>query len=120
MSHFITSGRAGSRGKLAMMLLGSLAGLAAFGAASAANPNSEVPSLVVQYTEQSLATDAGVDQLYRRIAAAAAKVCPDAPIRDLGALQQVNHCRNAAIARAIRQIDNSRLAALYASHSKNS
>jgi UrcA family protein len=120
MSHFITSGRAGSPGKFAMMLLGSLAGLAAFGAASAATPNSDVPSLVVHYTEQSLATDGGVDQLYRRIAAAAAKVCPDASIRDLGAMRQVEQCRNAAIARAIHQIDNSRLAALYASHSKNS
>jgi UrcA family protein len=115
MSHSITNGR-----KFTLMLLGSLAGLAAFGAAGAATPDSSAPSMVVQYTEQSLATDRGVNQLYRRIAMAAAKVCPDASIRDLGAMQQVDHCRNEAIARAIRQIDNSKLAALYASHSKNS
>jgi UrcA family protein len=120
MSHIHTLGRAGTRSRLALMMLGSLAGLAAFGTAGAATPNSDVPSLAVHYTAESLATDGGVNQLYRRIAAAAAKVCPDASVRDLGAMRQVDQCRNEAIARAIRQIDNSRLAALYASHSKNS
>jgi len=117
MNQFIT---AGSRNKLAMIVLGTLAGVAAFGTASAATPESDVPSLAVRFTEQSLATDRGVNELYRRIASAAAKVCPDASIRDLGAMRQVEHCRNEAIARAIQQIDNSKLAALYASHSKNS
>jgi UrcA family protein len=120
MSQVTTIGRAGSRGKLALMLLGSLAGIGAFGAAGAATPDSGAPSLVVRYTEQSLATDGGVNQLYRRIASAAAKVCPDVSIHDLGAMRQVQQCRNEAIARAIGQINNSRLAALYASRSKNS
>jgi UrcA family protein len=106
--------------KLASIVLGGLAGLAAFGAANAATPDSGAPTLVVRYTEQSLATDSGVNQLYRRISSAAAKVCPDASVRDLGAMRQAQQCRNEAIARAIRQIDNSRLAALYASHAKNS
>ena len=120
MNHFISTGGTGSRIKFASIVLAGLAGLAAFGTASAASPDSAAPSLVVHYTDQSLATDRGVNELYHRIASAAVKVCPDVSIRDLGALRQVENCRNEAIARAIRQIDNSKLAALYASHTKNS
>jgi len=116
MNHFITTG---SRNKFALVVLAGLAGLAAFGTASAASPGSGAPTLAVHYTEQSLATDRGVNELYHRIASAAAKVCPDVSIRDLGAMRQVEACRNEAIARAIAQIDNSKLAALYASRSKN-
>ena len=118
MGHFITAGTASSPAKLALLLVGSLAGVIAAGVANA-NPDRDVPSLVVQYTEQSLATDAGVSDLYRRITAAARHVCPSASIRDLDALKQEQHCRDQAIAQAIRKIDNSRLAALHATHSKN-
>jgi UrcA family protein len=91
----------------------------AAGAASAAGLDSDVPSVVVKYSEQSLATDEGVNALYRRITAAAGRVCPDAWTRDWGLKAQVEQCRKESIARAIRQIDNSRLAALHAAHSKN-
>jgi UrcA family protein len=94
-----------------LLLLGSLAGIMAAGGASAARLDSDAPSVVVKYE--------GVYALYRRITAAARRVCPDAPIRNLGLQTEVEHCRNQAIARAIRQIDNSRLAALHAAHSKN-
>jgi UrcA family protein len=118
MGHFITAGTASSPAKLALLLVGSLAGVIAAGAANA-NPDGDAPSLVVQYSRQSLATDAGASDLYRRITAAARQVCPSASMGDLHALQRERQCRNEAVARAIRQIDNSRLAALHASHSKN-
>jgi UrcA family protein len=107
------------RAKVALLVLGSLAGTMAAGVASAANPPSDVPSVVVKYDAASLATDRGVNDLYRRITSAARKVCPDASFRDLGAQRQAQECRNQAVARAVSQIDNSQLAALYASQSKN-
>jgi UrcA family protein len=119
MSTFIAARVAGRRAKFGLLLLGGLAGIMAAGAAGAATPGNDVPAVVVKYSDQSLATQDGVNQLYRRLMAAARQVCPDAPIRDLGAMKQVEQCRNEAVARAIRQIDNPQLAALYASHSKN-
>jgi len=118
MSPFITTDTARSRAKIALLLLGSAAVMAA-GAANAASPHSDVPTFVVKYSAASLTTDAGVNDLYRRIMYAAKRVCPDPSIRDFDARRQVEECRNQAVARAIRQIDNSQLAALYAVRSKN-
>jgi UrcA family protein len=118
MSVSITARAAGSRARFGLLVLGSLAGIIAAGAASAAGDDSDVPSIVVKYSEQSLATDDGAYALYRRITAAAKRVCPDAS-KDLSRLVIAQQCRDEAVARAIRQIDNSRLAALHAAHSKN-
>lgn len=103
----------------ALLLLGSLAGVMAAGVAGAATVDNDPPSVVVKYSDLTLATDSGVNQLYRRITFAATQVCPDSPIRDLGIQHQIEACRNQAVARAIRHIDNSRLAALHASRTKN-
>ena len=119
MSTFIPTRAAGSRARAALLLLGSLAGVMAAGSASAATRESDLPSVVVKYSDLTLATDSGVNQLYRRIMSAAKQVCPDAPIRDFGAQRQMQQCRNQAAAKAIQQIDNPRLAALYAVRSKN-
>jgi len=119
MSASITARAAGLRAKFGLLVLGSLAGVMAAGAASAAGLDSDVPSVVVKYSERSLATDDGVYTLYRRITSAAKRVCPDASTKDLSRLTQVEQCRDQAVARAIRQIDNSRLAALHAARSKN-
>jgi UrcA family protein len=118
MNTFTPTRAVGSRAKIAMLLLGSLAGMLAAGAAGAATLDSDVPSIVVKYSDLTLATDGGVNQLYRRIVSAAKQVCPDSPIKDLGAQRLVDACRSQAVARAVQQIDNSRLAALYATHSK--
>lgn len=118
MSVSITARAAGSRAKFGLLVLGSLAGIVAAGAASAAGLDSDVPSIVVKYSDQSLATDDGALALYRRLTSAAKRVCPDAS-KDLSRLAIAQQCRNEAVARAIRQIDNSRLAALHAAHSKN-
>ena len=119
MSVSITARAAGSRAKFGLLLLGSLAGIIAAGAASAAGLDSDVPSIVVKYSEQSLATDEGAYALYRRITSAAEKVCPDVWDKNLSRRALAEQCREEAVARAIRQIDNSRLAALHAAHSKN-
>jgi UrcA family protein len=119
MSIFKPARAAGSRAKFAL-LLGGLAGLMAVGAAGAAVPDSDLPSVVVKYSQETLASKVGVNDLYRRITFAARQVCPDAAsIRDLAAQRQVEACRNQAVARAIQQIDNPSLAALHAIHSKN-
>ena len=118
MSIFKPARAAGSRAKFAL-LLGGLAGLMAVGAAGAAVPDSDVPSVVVKYSKESLATDSGAVALYRRIKTAATQVCPNPSLLDLGAQIRAKQCRAEAIARAIQQIDNSRLAAVHAGHTKN-
>ena len=119
MSQLITARAAGSRAKFALVMVGSLVGVLGFGAASAATSESDVPAVVVKYSEGSLATDAGVQDLYRRITAAAKEVCPGGSARNLHGYLLAAKCRDQAVARAIQQVGNSRLAALYASHSKN-
>jgi UrcA family protein len=91
----------------------------AAGVVGAATLDSDVPSVVVKYSEQSLATDDGVYALYHRIKNAAKQVCPAEETRDLKRQSLIQECRNQAVARAIRQVNNSRLAALHAAHSKN-
>ena len=119
MSSFLPSRTAGSRARVALVLLGSLAGVMAAGAAGAATPDSGVPSVVVKFDALTLDTDSGVNQLYRRIESAAKRVCPDGTMGDLMAHQRVEQCRQQAVARAIQQIDNPRLAALHAVRSKS-
>ncbi len=119
MSHINAPRLTGSPAKLALLALGTLTGALCLGAANAQVANGEVPSIVVKYSEQSLATDQGVNELYRRIVRAAAKVCPETSMKNLSAQAKAEACRDQAVARAVRQIDNSQLAALYAAHSKN-
>jgi UrcA family protein len=109
-----------ARAKIALLVLGSFGGILAAGAAGVTSAGGGVPTVVVKYDAASLATDSGVSDLYRRITSAAKKVCPDASIRDLSGQRRVDECRKQAVSRAIGQVDNSQLAALYASHSKNS
>ena len=110
---------AGLRGRFALLTLAGIAGILGFGAAGAAGPATDVPTVVVKYSQDSLASEGGVNDLYRRITIAARQVCPDVSFRDLAAQDQVKQCRYQAVARAIRQVDNARLAALHAGRSKN-
>jgi UrcA family protein len=119
MSTFISARSVGSRARFTLLLLGGLAGAMAAGAATAAGADNDAPSVTVKYSEESLATDRGVSDVYRRITFAAKQVCPDDSIRGLPAQQRVAQCREQAVATAIRQIGNSQLAALHANHSKN-
>jgi UrcA family protein len=111
MSHFV---------KLAVLTLGSLTAALSFGAVNAATPESP-PSVVVKYSPQDLSTEQGVKEVYRRIVRAAKQVCPEYSYSfNLSLQSKMAECRDQAVARAVRQIDNSQLAALYAQHSKNS
>src|SRR5260370_9380228 len=68
-----TAGPRAKFGLLLLLLLGSIAGIMAAGGASAARLDSDAPSVVVKYSEQSLATDDGGYALYRQITARASK-----------------------------------------------
>jgi UrcA family protein len=101
---------------LLMVLCGVISATAA-GAVSAAAVSDDVPRLVVKFDPESLATDSGARALYRRLVNAAAQVCPDTTGSHLGS-SAVQHCRAQAVARAVHQIDNPRLAALSAGSAK--
>jgi UrcA family protein len=97
-----------------VLLMGALTGLAA--AAGASPADSDVPSLVVHYSQDTLATDSGARALYHRIAQAAAEVCPADDSRLIP--EAVRECRAHAIAGAVEKIHNQRLAAVYAAYSR--
>jgi UrcA family protein len=102
-----------------MMLLCGLVSAASVGAASAAAGDGDVPSIAVRFSQESLATDAGARQLYRRLIAAAEEVCPNNSVGNRWVTGEVAQCRKQAVARAVSQINSPRLAALYASSSKS-
>ncbi len=118
MSHSTTFKVTVPPARLALVALGALAGALGAGFAGAA-AGDDVPSIVVKYSDQSLSSDSGVKDLYAQIVRAAKQVCPDPSIRDLRAEKLAEQCRNQAVARAIRKVDNAQLAALYATRSKN-
>jgi UrcA family protein len=121
MNHQDTSRLAGSRARIALLLIaGGLGCALGAGVASANTGDSDAPRLVVRYTRESLATDSGVRDLYRRIVSASRRVCAVDDVRDLHAVHLVEACRERAVARAIEQINNAQLAAQHASGSKNS
>jgi UrcA family protein len=101
-----------------LALAGGLFGALCAGAATAASADGAVPSVVVRYGDLSLATDSGVNALYRRIVHAAKAVCPEETIDNLAARPIIQSCREQAIARAIAQIHNTRLAEVHAAHAK--
>ncbi len=100
---------------LALAALGVLsvtAGLSAPTVASAAQPAADGLQTNVYYDWSDLSTERGTRALYRRIVSAAQEVCPgyDSSHEDVVAASE--ECQRQAIARAIGQIGNARLAAL--------
>jgi UrcA family protein len=118
MSHFITARAAGPRAKFTLTVLGAVGCVMAAGAASAGTVGAEPASLVVHYSNATLATDSGVRALYRRIVAAADDVCPQRS-SSVWISDAVKACREQAIANAIQHINNPHLAALHATSSKS-
>jgi UrcA family protein len=99
---------------LAMILCG-IVSAAGIGAASAATPtDQDAPSTIVKYRSENLSTDAGAQDLYRRIVKAAEQVCPANPGSSLLSAA-VLQCRAQSISRAVTVINNSRLAAVHES-----
>jgi UrcA family protein len=108
-----------SRPKITLlMVLCGVVGMAATGAVSAASVADDVPSLVVRYSPAALATDTGARSLYHRIVKAAEQVCPVTPGTHFIA-RGIAECRAQSVARAVHQINNPRLVALYAASSKS-
>lgn len=73
------------------------------------------PSVRVSYAGLDLASDEGARILYRRIASAAERVCENPGSRELTATWASRRCERKAIARAIAQVGNPKLAAILAS-----
>jgi len=90
-----------------------------FGVAGVAGAQSsgQVPQLAVHYSPESLSTDSGVRQLYGRLMLAAQKVCVQPPVGRFPSHAELA-CRRQAVADAVAQIHNSRLADLSAAHSQ--
>jgi UrcA family protein len=99
----------------ASLLVGTL-GIAHAGTPTPVEDN--VPSVAVSYGDLNIASAEGARTLYARIAAAARQVCPRLDVRDVEMTASVHSCREAAIARAVRDINDPRLAALQAEHAK--
>jgi UrcA family protein len=100
-----------------MMLCGVAVGALATGAAGAAPVTDDVPRLTLRYSSDALATDDGARNLYHRIVRAAQEVCPLTPGTHLVSAA-VAECRAQSVARAVREINNPRLAALLSEDSK--
>jgi UrcA family protein len=103
---------------IAMMICG-IVSAAGVGAASAAAQDDGVPALKVKFDPQSLTTEQGARQLYRRLRNAASEVCPDYASEGRLFSVAVLECRKQALARAVMKINNPRLVAVYQSSMKN-
>jgi UrcA family protein len=102
---------------IAMILCG-IVSAAGIGAASAAVQEDDAPSIVVKYSSDNLLTDSGARVVYRKIVAAAEQVCPTR-VDSLILSGAVRQCRAQAIARAVLEINNPKLAAIHDSASRN-
>jgi len=111
-----TSGRRmGLPGRVAVLAVSLLAG--SLGVAHAA-PAQDAPQVVVSYGDLDLSSSEGARELYKRIAFAAGEVCPYANAREIGQIALNRSCRNAAISRAVRDVNSPKLVALRAEHVK--
>ena len=89
--------------------------LTALGAGtSVASAAADAPSITLQYSAMDLATLDGAQRLEHRIRAAAARVCPSSDSLDLERSAQERACQARVVARAVRQIGNPQLTALFA------
>ncbi|MBW4052410.1 MAG: UrcA family protein [Proteobacteria bacterium] len=96
----------------ALGILATAALLASPAIASAAQPSAREARTNVYYDQRDLSTERAIRSLYLRIVSAAQEVCPGpgSKYEDVAAASKL--CQRRAIARAISQIGNGRLAAL--------
>jgi UrcA family protein len=97
----------------AFAALTAMASLTPPAVASAAQPATEPTQTTLYYSLRDLSTDQGTRALYQRIVTAARTVCPGYDSADLAAFAYSRQCGQQALARAVRQIGNARLAAVY-------
>ncbi len=100
------------------MLLAGCALAGSLGVAQATTTGDDVPTMVVQYGDLNLATEAGARTLYRRLATAARQVCPFEDSKSPREMAYNNTCRAQAIARAVHEINSPQLAALHSDRSR--
>jgi len=100
------------------MILCGIVGATAAGAASAATLSDDAPALKLRYSADALDTDRGAKVLYTRLVHAAEQVCPADFTGSRLVSSAVQTCRDQAVARAVHQINNSRLAAVYSATTK--
>jgi UrcA family protein len=103
---------------IAMLICG-IVSAAGVGVAVAATGEGDVPAVAVKYDPMSLTSDRGARQLYSRLKNAAAEVCPQYAGGGLLVSAAIQACRDQAVARAVLQINNPRLVAVYRSSIKN-
>jgi UrcA family protein len=104
-----------SRSYFLTVLIAASMALAATGARAEnqAAPGTEPTKMVVHYADLSLVNPRGVEELYRRIAAAAHQVC-DSRDRSLQAQALDGICKKQSIARAVAMVNQRGLTAFYA------
>jgi UrcA family protein len=98
----------------ALGVLTTAAWLAAPAVASAGQPAADGLQTNVYYDSRDLSTERGIRALYRRIESAAQDVCPGYDSLDGDAVAASKACQRNAVARAVGQIGNARLAAINA------
>lgn len=115
MSRFTSRVANRSRALTALTALGVIATatLLAPTIAAAAQPFADTPQVAVNYSDTDLASDQGTRALYQRIKRAARSVCPSYDPRDLIGFAANRECEQRAIASAVHQIGNRRLAAVH-------
>jgi UrcA family protein len=72
----------------------------------------QLPTVTLTFRTADLATEGGVQVLYRRIERGARQVCPEYDSLDLHGASLSLDCQRRAIADAVRQIANPRLVAI--------
>jgi UrcA family protein len=96
-------------------LLAAAAALAFVGAAGAAaattqaHLSTEAPSVVVNYSDLSLQSQAGIERLHARIRNAAETVCSSLDSRVIGLREQHQHCVTTAVRRGVEAVGNDAL-----------
>lgn len=114
-SHQITV----SRPKITLlMILGGVLSASAAGAVSAATPGDDVPRIVIRFSPDELASQDGARHLYHRLVEAAANVCPDVSTGSRFPSPATQHCRAQSVARAVWEINNPRLAEVFANSTR--
>jgi len=121
--HSQNSGAAARRPQIPLIvLLCSLVGAVASTATHAAGAavSDDVPQVTVKFSPTMLATEEGARSVYHRIVNAAELACPDMTTGSRITNDAVRKCREQAVARAVRQINNPQLAQVYTNSTRHS
>ena len=95
----------------------SLALLSSQAYASDSRNSAEVPQITVRFADLNLNSEEGLQRLYSRIVVASDRVCAATGANQLAQKQAHRACREAAIDRAIANVDSPNLTALLRSKS---